>query len=1086
MDSTTRRLGSVALWMGLVVAWALPAGAVLSTTAVWQHNGPGGAAVTTAGDFNCDGVADLLVGFPDADGFPGTTGGTWTSMGWIGVWFGGASLPPQPTGAPDWTAVAFSGLPGVDLEGARSGTAVAAGDVNRDGCDDVIASAPGVYAAGELVNVYFGSASGPSTSFDWRRFTSASTGARFGASVASGDVNGDGTADIVIGAPQASFGQSEEGAVLVWLGSQFLDSDPDGDASDVDWLGQSDQASAHLGESVAAAGDVDGDGDDEILAGAPDWDSNLGGPVFDAGIALMWNGHPTLQSSPDGTRANAPFHFELAAAGARLGASVASAGDLDGDGFADLLLGAPNFDSPFVAGPNNGTVVAVRGSATGALSDVVSWSHIGLGNGGRLGASLATAGDVNGDGRADYLMGEPGLQRMQLVLGRTTFGPNPPADATYTQASAGYGSSVGTAGDWNDDGFSDVVVGAPVSSQVFVYLGAGDTLATASTPALQGIQDGDIMGLGMGYAGDINHDGCSDVVAGAPNWDGGQTDEGRIFVRYGMSDACSSFDEIIFPGDREGNQNGAQLGWSVTGAGDVNGDGYADVIAGAPFHDGLVLCGTFPIVFCPTPDSGRAYVFLGGASGLAFSPSTVLEGLEETGAQFGSVVASAGDVNGDGYGDVIVGAPYVGNGRAFLYLGSASGLSASHSWSASGSTPDARFGFSVAGVGDVNGDGYGDVLVGAENHAGGLGGAFLYLGQPTQPSNPKGLGALPVRTYTGAPGSSFGRTVAGAGDVNRDGFSDFAIGAPTHDSSGFGMHEGRVTVYHGAPTNALPTLPIVVLFGDAPTSDAQRFGSGIAGGGDVNGDGFGDLLVGDQWHSGPAGFAQGKAYIFHGSVFGLGSIAARSFEDCGHGFCDFGRDVALAGDVDGDGFADALIAAFGDDSPGTDRGSVYAHFGNNGRGMPLLPLQARAFGGSPTALLGAVTNFFEASMQLHSPAGRTNVSMELEVKSLGVEFDNQGVSLGAFEDNVLFDRGALTLPIGVGQEAQWRARLRSASPLFGTSRWIHLPGNTARELDVRMVPEPEALLGLAAGGAALALLARRRMRTMRAAARSQG
>jgi hypothetical protein len=1077
MDRTSRRLGGIAALGGFLLAASAPAHAQLSATAVWQHNGPGGAAVTTAGDFNCDGVADLLAGFPDADGFPGTTGGTWTAMGWIGVWFGGATLPAQPSGAPDWTAVAFSGLPGVDLEGSRYGTAVAAGDVNRDGCDDVIASASGVYAAGELVNVYFGSASGPSTSFDWRRFTSTSTGARFGASVASGDVNGDGTADILIGAPQASLPQLEEGAVLVWLGSQFLDSDPDGDASDADWVGQSDQAGAHLGESVAASGDADGDGDDEILAGAPEWDSNLGGPVVDAGIALMWNGHINLASQPDGTRANAPFSFELGAAGAHVGASVAIAGDIDGDGFADLLIGAPDFDYPFAAGTSNGTVIAVEGSASGPLSDVPSWTHLGLVSQARLGASVATAGDVNGDGRADYVMGEPGLTRAQLVIGRATLAGNPPADLTYTQPLSSYGSAVGTAGDWNDDGFSDVVVGVPTSSQVFVYAGSGETAAAASAFALQGVNDDDVLGIGMGYAGDIDHDGCTDVVGGAPNFDGGQADEGRVFVRYGAGDGCSDFNEIIFPGQREGNQAGAQLGWIATGAGDVNGDGFGDVVAGAPLYDDTFICGFNPITICPLPDAGRVNIYLGSASGLGTSPAVFpLEGGSESGAQFGFAVASAGDVNGDGFGDVIVGAPYAANGRAFLYLGSGSGLATTHSWSATGSTPDARLGFSVAGVGDVNGDGFGDVLVGAENHAG-AGAAYLYLGQPTNAANPKGLGALPVRTYTGAAGSSFGRTVAAAGDLDRDGFSDFAIGAPTRDLVPFGAHDGEVTVYHGAPTASLPAVPATVLHGEAPLFTGNRFGSGIAGGGDVNGDGFGDLLVGDQWHTGPAGFAQGKAYLFHGSASGVSTVASRTFQDCASGSCDFGRDVGLAGDVNGDGFADALISAFGDDAAGSNRGSVYVHLGNGGAGMPLRPLQAQGFGGQPLALLGATgIGAYEVTMDLHSPAGRTNVSFEVEGVDLGQDFTNLATFTSVFEDNVLFARGELNLPVGLGGKKHWRARLRSASPLFGTSRWVHLPGNAARELDVRMVPEPEALLGLAAGGAALALLARRRGR----------
>ncbi len=1066
-------LGSKALLALLLVAFAASESAALEQEAAWVQSSETrfGAAIAT-GDVNCDGVADLIAGNPAFDG----------NRGMVAIWYGGKTLPPQPTAPADWSD--FS------LLQSNLGTSVAAGDLNGDGCDDVIVGAPNDVITqfdGSRVFVYLGDEAGPGF-FNWQASGLNGLGpylnrTRFGESVAAGDVNSDGIADVIVGAPRASggaTGEQGEGVVHVWFGSQSFPV-PFGNAGNVDWFGSGDQVEAHLGASVASASDLDGDGDDEVFAGAPDLDGTGG---IDAGAAFAWFGSSALGSALDGTPANASFSFEIAAAaGAHVGASVAGVGDVDADGFADLVIGAPDVNGT-APGLSNGRAWWVRGQAFGPVDNSFAEVYNGDFDQGRLGTSVSAAGDVNGDGRADFMIGEPGPGRSKLVIGRTSMLPM--SEMVWDEAIATHGAVVAAAGDWNDDGFADVAVGEPGTGvnpsqgSVRVYLGSGETLAAAGTTELTGINAIDSLGLGMGYAGDINHDGCSDFVAGAPGFDNDQTNEGRVFVRYGVSDACTSFNELILPGHREGNQDGAELGWSATGAGDVNGDGYGDVIAGAPFHDGIVFCG-FPLLFCPTPDSGRADIFLGNANGMAFTASWTLEGLVETGAQFGSSAASAGDVNGDGFGDVIVGAPNAANGRAFLYLGSASGLSASHSWSATGTTTDARLGSSVAGVGDVNGDGYSDVLVGAANH-GGTGAAFLYLGQLTYPFNPKGLGALPVRTYTGAPGSSFGNTVAAAGDLNRDGKSDFAIGAPTYDSSGFGLHEGEVTVYHGAPTSALPTVASQTLHGDAPVFDWQRFGSGIAGGGDVNGDGFGDLLVGDQWHWGPAGFAQGKAYLYHGGVSGVSTTAVRTFEDCGHSFCDFGRDVSLAGDVDGDGFSDALIGGYRTDA---DRGAIYVHLGNGGFGFPadpgvaLLPLQARAFGGNPLAIFGDATNFFEPSIDLHSPAGRTNVSMELESKSLGQDFDNQNVTTSVFEDNGLLDRGALTVPIGVGQKVHWRARLRSASPLFGWSRWVHLPGNAARELDVRMVPEPEALLGLAAGGVMLTLLAHRRARATR-------
>ena len=134
-------------------------------------------------------------------------------------------------------------------------------------------------------------------------------------------------------------------------------------------------------------------------------------------------------------------------------------------------------------------------------------------------------------------------------------------------------------------------------------------------------------------------------------------------------------------------------------AGDVNGDGYADVVVGAYGY---------------SSDTGRAYVYLGGASGLATTAATTLTG-EATGNDFGDSVATAGDVNGDGYADVVVGAYGYssGTGRAYVYLGGASGLATTAATTWTGEATDNYFGYSVATAGDVNGDGYADVVVGA-------------------------------------------------------------------------------------------------------------------------------------------------------------------------------------------------------------------------------------------------------------------------------------------------------------------------------------------------------------------------------------
>src|SRR6185503_1880637 len=155
----------------------------------------------------------------------------------------------------------------------------------------------------------------------------------------------------------------------------------------------------------------------------------------------------------------------------------------------------------------------------------------------------------------------------------------------------------------------------------------------------------------------------------------------------------------------EGNQAGGYFGYSVASAGDVNGDGFGDVIVGAEAYDN------------PESNEGRAFVYLGSSSGLSPAPDWSAES-NQASSYYGSSVASAGDVNGDGFGDVLVGAPRYDSpesneGRAFLYLGSASGPAAAPIWTAESNQVGTDFSRSMASAGDVNGDGYGDVIVGA-------------------------------------------------------------------------------------------------------------------------------------------------------------------------------------------------------------------------------------------------------------------------------------------------------------------------------------------------------------------------------------
>src|SRR5439155_1548417 len=204
-------------------------------------------------------------------------------------------------------------------------------------------------------------------------------------------------------------------------------------------------------------------------------------------------------------------------------------------------------------------------------------------------------------------------------------------------------------------------------------------------------------------------------------------------------------------------------------------------------------------------DEGRAYVYLGSASGLATSAAWTAES-NQAGSDFGSAVATAGDVNGDGFADVIVGAHLFSNGasaegRAFLYLGSASGPATTAAWTAESDQMTADFGFSVATAGDVNGDGFADVIVGAPSYDNGQmneGRVFVYMGSAS------GLATTPAWSVeSNQADSQFGYSVATAGDVNGDGYSDVIIGAYLYDNGQ--TDEGRAFVYIGSASGPATT-----------------------------------------------------------------------------------------------------------------------------------------------------------------------------------------------------------------------------------------------------------------------------------------
>lgn len=752
-----------------------------------------------------------------------------------------------------------------------------AGDVNGDGYGDIIVAAKEHstnYTNDGKVFLFYGSANGPSASPDWSAI-GANGSSAFGHSISTaGDVNGDGYSDIIIGEPGFKVSGVSRGRASVYLGS------PTGLPAAPDWTVVG--TTMDLGRSVTTAGDVNGDGYSDIVVTTAYGTIDSGATL---GAAFLYLGSASGLSSTPAWEVNGSLYFE------NFGNSACTAGDVNGDGFSDVIIGAPEYSG---GGNKRGAAYLFHGSASG-LSSSADWFQTGQDVGFKFGYIVYTAGDVNGDGFSDVVIGAPDSGKAFVYHGSSS-GLSASADWSISRSStSGFGFSASTAGDINGDGYSDVVISATVSEQAFVYQGSETGLGTNEVWSVSDEGSVSAFGFNVRIAGDVNGDGYSDIFISGYS--------PKAYVYNGSpSGIPSAYNWIYSPGS--GNS-----GWSVASAGDINGDGYSEVIVGNPNYSN----GTFAV--------GRFTIFNGSANGAPASPSFTKTGSSSGSAIYrvGRCVAPAGDVNGDGYADIVVGVMNgvfgsYENGGAEVYYGSPGGISQTPSWTISSDQNGDNFGYSVASAGDVNGDGYSDIVVGAHGRNSYSGAAYVFYGSDS------GLSTNADWSVNGPGGSWYGYSVSGAGDVNGDGYGDVVVGAHR-----LGTAYGGAYVYHGSATG----LSLTHNWHHQSANPNSNYGISVACAGDVNGDGYSDVLVGQNKYL-LYPIEAGAAMCYYGSPTGLNPLYPEWFVEAVDPYFahEFGGCVASAGDVNGDGYSDVLIGA------PYPFGNVYCYYGSSG-GLPV-------------------------------------------------------------------------------------------------------------------------------------------------------
>ncbi len=1005
-----------------------------------------GNSVSGAGDINGDGLADLIVGayLSDAGGSVEDNIGEayviYGKAGTDGTQFGAAVTISVNTSDPEdhrtmtitddrdlddslvvrqvldtSSLVAADGfiIRGDAADDGLGRSVSGAGDVNGDGIDDLIVGAPwgddGGAQAGEAYIIYgkagdgsqFGTEVGTTgmerqildttglTASDGFIIQGDAEEDWLGVSVSgAGDVNGDGLADLIVGAEQGDDGEFDAGEAYIIYGKAGNTRgrlDTTGLAPADGFIIQGDAERDWLGWSVSGAGDVNGDEFDDLVVGAPIGDD--GGE--DAGEAYIIYGGAHLGEVSTDAQTLTGIAGEASLLGGAGDDSLVAHADTEvlyggaGDDVLRLVddsfrrvdggLGVDTLELDF-NGALDLTDVQVRSKVRGV--EVVSLADAAAAVTLNQAAVLAlveardNGGTLTDPGEA--LLRLEGVSSAMVVLSDRL---------SWTMAQA---DAEGTADLWTQGSAKLLIDDGLLNPNPRPVLDTS-TLVPTQGFIIQGDAAGDEFGQSVSGAGDINGDGLEDLIVGARFGDDGGANAGEAYVIYGQTgktrgrldtSSLAAADGFIIQGDAETDW----LGNSVSGAGDINGDGVDDLIVGARLgDDGGANAGEAYVIYGKT---GNTRGLVDTTGGLASGDGFILQG-DDVGDALGISVSGAGDVNGDGIEDLIVGARD-GNdgganaGEAYVIYGKTgttrgtldtSSLAAADGFIIQGDMEGDLLGESVSGAGDINGDGVDDLIVGARwGDDGGTWAGEAYViygktGNTRGPVDTTGLAAADGFIIQGDDaGDELGQSVSGAGDVNGDGIDDLIVGARFGDDGGVDAGEAYVIYGKAGNTRGLvDTTGLAAADGFIIQGDAEEdwLGYSVSGAGDINGDGLDDLIVG-AYLGDDSEYAAGEAYIIYGKtgttrgrLDTTGLAAADGFIIQGDAEEDWlGVSVSGAGDINGNGFDDLLVGANRGDDGGSMAGEAYVVYGGAHLGEVDTDDQTLTGVASKSALLG--------------------------------------------------------------------------------------------------------------------------------------